>query len=110
MARQVQRLPHFYQRECQDEVNQGVRDYPSLDAATQRAITKRYQALHERVKNEGYYDCRYVEYGKEFLRYSFLFGCFFGLLQAGWYIPSACFLGAFWVCHPTPSPYSTQHY
>ena len=81
----------------QNEIDSDIRHYPSLDAATQHKITKKYQALHQRVKDEGFYDCRYVEYGKELLRYSALFALFIVCLRAGWYLTSAAFLGLFWV-------------
>ena len=80
----------------QEEVDECIRDYPSLDAETQEAIRSKYHSLHERVKNEGYYDCRYIEYGKEAIRYSILFGLFIFTLRAGWYLTSSCFLGIFW--------------
>ena len=85
----------------QQEIDDCLRDYPSLDAATQINITKKYQALHERVKAEGHYDCRYTEYAKEGVRYVSLFLLFIGTLlsgEIGWgrIIISACFLGLFW--------------
>lgn len=91
----------------QEEIDNGVRDNPSLDAQTQRVIALKYQSLHERVKNEGFYDCQYAEYGKEMIRYTFLFACFIGCLRAEWYMTSAIFLGLFWVrnCLPTINPF-----
>ena len=81
----------------QQEIDDNIGEYPSLDAKTQRAITLKYQALHERIKNEGYYDCRYIEYGKEAIRYSLLFAIFLFALHSEWYLTSAAFLGLFWV-------------
>lgn len=81
----------------QNEIDADIRDYPSLDAETQQQITEKYQALHQRVKDGGFYDCRYVEYGKELLRYSALFALFIVCLRAEWYLTSAAFLGLFWV-------------
>lgn len=81
----------------QKAIDDDVRDNPSLDAGTQRAITLKYQALHQRVKDEGFYDCHYIEYGKEIIRYTLLFSLFFTFLRAEWYLTSACFLGLFWV-------------
>lgn len=81
----------------QKAIDDDVRDNPSLDAGTQRAITSKYQALHQRVKDEGFYDCHYIEYGKEIIRYTLLFSLFFTFLRAEWYLTSACFLGLFWV-------------
>ncbi|MCJ1416603.1 hypothetical protein MMC32_002941 [Xylographa parallela] len=86
----------FTAQTMQDEINRDLEKYPSLDSATQRNITKKYQALHQRVKDEGYYDCRYLEYGKEFVRYSLLFAVFLVSLRAEWYMTSAVFLALFW--------------
>lgn len=87
----------------QKAIDDDVRDYPSLDAGTQRAITLKYQVLHQRVKDEGFYDCHYIEYGKEIIRYTLLFSLFFTSLRAEWYLTSACFLGLFWVSSCIPS-------
>ena len=81
----------------QKEIDDDIRNYPSLDLKTQRDITLKYQALHQRVKDEGFYDCRYTEYGKELIRYSLLFAIFFTALRCEWYLTSAAFLGLFWV-------------
>ena len=83
----------------QRAIDNDCRDNPSLDAKTQGAITLKYQMLHQRVKDEGFYDCHYVEYGKEIVRYALLFSLFFAFLRAEWYLTSACFLGLFWVSH-----------
>ena len=93
----------------QKEIDDNVREYPFLDAATQRDITRKYQALHQRVKIEGFYDCRYGEYAKEAVRYAALFSVFLVSLHYGWYMTSAAFLGFFWVClhNPTPQPHLT---
>lgn len=79
------------------EVDDNIRDYPSLDTQTQRAIENRYRALHDRVKNEGYYECRYQEYAKELSRYLSIFALFMTALVHGWYWTSAALLGLFWV-------------
>ena len=81
----------------QGEVDDNIRDYPSLDADTQGAINLKFQALHQRVKDDGYYHCHFGEYMKELSRYALLFACFYGTLRAGWYLVSAAFLGLFWV-------------
>ncbi|EFQ99069.1 fatty acid desaturase [Nannizzia gypsea CBS 118893] len=80
----------------QKELDDDHRNYPSLDPETQRHIATKYKQLHQRIKDEGLYDCPYIEYGKELIRYSILFGLFIITLRAGWYIPSAVFLGLFW--------------
>ncbi|MCJ1411105.1 hypothetical protein MMC19_005193, partial [Ptychographa xylographoides] len=95
-------LPHLPSPEAytattvQSEIDRDLRNYPPLDEKTQRDITLKYQALHQRVKDEGFYDCHYIEYGKEFVRYAILFALFFVSLKAEWYMTSAAFLGLFW--------------
>ncbi|KAL8996517.1 MAG: hypothetical protein Q9169_003984 [Polycauliona sp. 2 TL-2023] len=74
-------------------------DYPSLDAATQQVIVKKYRALHQRIRAEGYYDCQYREYAKEMGRYSCIFAAFLIALRSGWFVTSAALLGLFWVPH-----------
>ena len=81
----------------QEEIDNDIRDNPPLDADTQHMITIKYQQLHQRVKDEGFYDCHYFEYGKEVLRYTVLFTLFISCLRAEWYLTSAAFLGLFWV-------------
>lgn len=78
------------------EEEKDAREYPSVDAAVQLAITEKYKKLHETVREQGLYQCRYIEYGKEMARYLTLFGLFLYTLHIGWYIPSALFLGCFW--------------
>ncbi len=91
------RSPEAYTvRVEQQEVDADLAKYPSLDAATQRNITRKYQELHQKIKDGGYYDCRYIEYGKECIRYSGYFVLFLIALRAGWYITSAALLGLFW--------------
>lgn len=83
----------------QEEIAQGLLDNPAVDAETQRAIALEYRALHQQIKDEGLYQCRYSEYGKELIRYSILFAIFIYLLLAKWYLASAVFLGMFWVLY-----------
>lgn len=80
----------------QGAVDADIAKYPSLDAATQHSITLKFRELHQRVRDEGYYDCRYVEYGKEMVRYTALFCLFLFTLNREWYTTSACFLGLWW--------------
>lgn len=85
----------------QKEIEDGLRDNPSIDPETQRAIALEYRALHQRVKDEGLYACRFSEYGKESIRYGILFASFLYLVHIGWYLTSAIALGLFWVCRNT---------
>jgi len=90
------------QKTIQGEVDDNIRDYPSLDSWTQREIENRYRALHDRVKNEGFYECHYREYAKELARYLSIFALFMTTLLHGWYWTSACLLGLFWVSDTRP--------
>lgn len=81
--------------EAQD-VDRDLKDYPPVDPAIQEDIQRKYRQLAERVHAEGFYDCPYLEYGKEITRYSILFATSMFLLHNGWYLTSALFLGLFW--------------
>lgn len=85
------------------EIEEGLRDNPSLDVETQNTIIQSYRELHQRFKDEGLYQCRYSEYARESVRYALLFAAFGGFLYAKWYMTSAVFLGLFWVSPLPPS-------
>lgn len=81
----------------QQEIEQGLRDYPSLDPMVQQDIVARYRLMHQQVIDQGLYECHYIEYAKEMTRYSILFSLFLVTLHYCWYLTSAVFLGLFWV-------------
>ena len=81
---------------CAAEIRKCLDTYPSPDIATQAAITAKFQALQQRVKDEGFYQCHYSNYLRESVRYASLFGLFVLCLRAHWYLASAFFLGGFW--------------
>lgn len=83
-------------RRTQQELDFDKAKYPSLDTQTQDKITEKYRALQKRIKVEGLYDCNYMSYGIECLRYATFFGAFLFLLKSGWYITSAIPLACFW--------------
>lgn len=80
----------------QHEIDADLDKYPSLDASTQHEIAVKFRALHKRIQDEGFYECRLSEYGKEMVRYTAIFATFVFFLNRGWYFVSACFLGLFW--------------
>lgn len=86
----------------QELVDQDLKDYPSLEPSVQQDIVRRYRVLHQRVHDEGFYDCAYIEYAKEMARYVAIFTTSMVALHYGWYMTSACFLGLFWVCRLHP--------
>jgi delta8-fatty-acid desaturase len=83
-------------RRTQQELDFDKAKYPSLDWTTQDNITQKYRKLQERIKAEGLYDCSFMSYGIECLRYGLFFCAFLYLLHAGWYITSAIPLACFW--------------
>jgi delta8-fatty-acid desaturase len=80
----------------QQEIDLDKARYPSLDPKTQERICTKYRELHERIQNEGLYECRYSSYGIECIRYAFFFGMFVFLFRSGWYLSSSVFLGILW--------------
>lgn len=70
--------------------------YPSLDEATQTRIEVKYRELHQRIYDEGLYDCNYWAYGRECCRYVFLFSMVWVCIHYQQYFLSAFFLGATW--------------
>ncbi|EAT89876.1 delta 8-(E)-sphingolipid desaturase [Parastagonospora nodorum] len=83
-------------RRTQQELDFDKAKYPSLDTQTQDKITEKYRELQKRIKAEGLYDCNYMSYGIECLRYATFFCAFLFLLKSGWYITSAIPLACFW--------------
>lgn len=99
-------LPRTIKRLSPDEytswaIEQGkhldIRNYPSLEQPVQQAITEKYMKMHDQIIEEGLYQCRYLEYGKEMVRYTTLFALSMTALYHAWYMTSAVFLGLFWV-------------
>ncbi|KAK1751382.1 fatty acid desaturase-domain-containing protein [Echria macrotheca] len=78
------------------DIDRDLREYPSVCPAVQQEIARKYKTLHQRVHDEGFYDCPYLEYGKEMARYTSLFAAFIVALRCEWYMSSAFFLGLFW--------------
>lgn len=79
------------------EIQSDLETYPCpADVKIQTDIRHKYQQLHDRIRDEGLYQCPYVEYGKEMARYTTLFTIFGVLFYNQWYITSAVFLGLFW--------------
>ncbi|KAI1065882.1 hypothetical protein LB507_001172 [Fusarium sp. FIESC RH6] len=79
------------------EIQSDLETYPCpADVEIQTDIRHKYQQLHDRIRDEGLYQCPYVEYGKEMARYTTLFTIFGVLFYNQWYITSAVFLGLFW--------------
>lgn len=93
---------NFIEKTIKEEIDSDLLDYPPVDVKTQQEIEARYKLLHQRVRDEGFYECPYVEYAKEVARYAFLFTLFLIALQYKWYCSSAAMLGLFWVSCELP--------
>lgn len=70
--------------------------FPSLDAAVQQDIIKKYQLLDDRLRDQGLYDCNYRAYAFEVMRYTALGLSSIFFLRQGWYTLSAILLGMMW--------------
>ncbi|KAJ8130465.1 hypothetical protein O1611_g3162 [Lasiodiplodia mahajangana] len=93
----VQQSPSDYTDwAVQQEINRDLQDYPSLDPTVQLSIAHKYRLLHQKIRDQGLYDCPISEYGKELARYVSLFTASMVALYHGWYMTSAAFLGLFW--------------
>jgi delta8-fatty-acid desaturase len=86
----------FLESETRKEIKLDLDRYPSLDDATQDDIVRKYRLLHERIKEEGLFQCNYTAYAIECTRYALLFAGFLYFLHRGWWATSAVFLGCFW--------------
>lgn len=71
--------------------------FPAIEPEVQQDIAQKYRELHQKVREGGFYQCPYLDYGKECARYATLFITFLVLLRNEWYLTSAIFLGLFWV-------------
>ena len=80
----------------QQELEVDLAKYPPLDPGVQAEIVNKYRALNKRIMDEGLHECNYAAYGIECIRYVLLFTLMLTFLNWGWYITSACFMGAFW--------------
>lgn len=78
------------------EIERDLAKYPSLDASTQANIQQKYRLLAQRLEREGYYQCHYLDYARELLRWTFFASVSAYLYSLGWFKCSAVFLGIFW--------------
>lgn len=86
----------FLDAKTREEISLDLDRYPSLDGETQRNVVLKYRELHEKIKAEGLYTCRYSSYVREISRYSLLFALTIIFLRMKWFALSAFFLGFFW--------------
>lgn len=70
--------------------------YPAPDEETQAKVVAKYRQLHQRIYDEGLYNCNYWAYARECCRYSFLAVMVFVCLHYEQYFIGAVSLGALW--------------
>ena len=70
--------------------------YPAQDEATQAGIVVKNRELHQRIRDEGLYQCNYWAYAVECCRYVSLFGLMLVCIHYEWYKIGALALGFLW--------------
>lgn len=88
--------PAFLDARSQQEIEFDIGKYPSLDAANQEDIKRKYRALNERMQAEGLFDCNYFSYFIECCRYTLFATLAYVFLRMGWWATSGFWLGCFW--------------
>ncbi|KAK7414123.1 hypothetical protein QQX98_006985 [Neonectria punicea] len=79
-----------------EHISLDLEKYPSPDEETQANIIVKYRELHQRIYDEGLYDCNYWAYAVEVTRYTLLFiGMLVGIHFEQYFIGAFC-LGAMW--------------
>ncbi|KAH6982787.1 fatty acid desaturase-domain-containing protein [Ilyonectria sp. MPI-CAGE-AT-0026] len=79
-----------------EHISLDLEKYPAPDEVTQAKIVVKYRELHQRIYDEGLYDCNYWAYGVECCRYVSLFiGMFVGIHFKQYFLAAFC-LGAMW--------------
>ncbi|KAL9056075.1 MAG: hypothetical protein Q9162_003137 [Coniocarpon cinnabarinum] len=78
------------------ELTDDLARYPSLSPVVQGEIVSKYRLLNRQIKDEGLYECNYMAYAIECVRYVLLFLAMLFCLNHEWYTTSAVLLGAFW--------------
>ncbi|KAK7428665.1 hypothetical protein QQZ08_004759 [Neonectria magnoliae] len=79
-----------------EHISLDLEKYPSPDEETQAKIIAKYRELHQRIYDEGLYDCNYWAYAVEVTRYTLLFiGMLVGIHFKQYFIGAFC-LGAMW--------------
>lgn len=104
----------------QKELDSDLEKYPNLDPETQQHIHKKFRELFEELERDGWFQCNYWGYVREFSRIGTLFFCawlFFGWRHSslGWLALSAACLGLGWhqivfICHDAGHQAITHNY
>ena len=83
-------------RQQYTNVSDNPSNYPSLDQTSQESIIAKYRELDVRLRKDGLYDCSYLSYALECVRYTLLFSLSMTCLHFSQYILAGLFLGLFW--------------
>ncbi|KAI9743311.1 MAG: hypothetical protein M1818_003157 [Claussenomyces sp. TS43310] len=86
----------FLDVRTKEELDYDLAKYPSLDPNVQDDIIQKYRVLEKRIRAENLYQCNYMAYGIEMMRYSLLFGLMLYSIYKGWYAVGGISLGFFW--------------
>lgn len=78
------------------EYDDDIAKYPSLEPGIQDDIVQKYRQLDQRIRAEGLYNCNYIAYLIETLRYTLLFIACLICIHYGYPATAGLFLGAFW--------------
>ncbi|RDA83327.1 hypothetical protein CP532_5221 [Ophiocordyceps camponoti-leonardi (nom. inval.)] len=70
--------------------------YPANDVETQASILDKYRALHQRIHDQGLYQCDAMAYAFDCLRYVAFFLLMLACLSVGQYALGGVFLGFMW--------------
>ncbi|KAH3686378.1 hypothetical protein WICPIJ_002631 [Wickerhamomyces pijperi] len=77
-------------------VKEDIESLPSLDRKTQEFLSEEYNKLHQKIIDDGWYQCNYWKYGEEALRIGSLFAVSFLCLYWRYYFVSAVAMGFGW--------------
>ncbi|KFH42904.1 Delta(8)-fatty-acid desaturase-like protein [Hapsidospora chrysogenum ATCC 11550] len=86
----------FLDHLTRQHISLDLEKYPAQDEATQAAIVAKYRALHQRIRDEGLYQCNYWAYAVECCRYVSLFALMLVCIRYEWYTTGALALGFMW--------------
>lgn len=86
----------FMDARTQKEILLDQSTYPSLEPEKQDEIVQKYRALHQRLIDEGLFECHYTRYLFETMRYITFFSLFLYFLRTQHFCLSGLFLGCLW--------------
>jgi delta8-fatty-acid desaturase len=79
-----------------EKIRLDFESYPPTDEDTQAAIVEKYWELHEKIKQQGLFDCDYNAYAVECCRYAMLLALSMFFVANGYVVLGAFALGCLW--------------